>query len=300
MNERIRQKRKQARKRIFLLLGTLLMVLLFAAAYYSVKSGQAEEMLAVLLGEEGGSFQGGAGPQMALIAKVQKAKADAAARAAEEEAAAAEEEQSMEVDPSLRIENTVDFTSLKKQNRDVYAWIYIPGTKVDYPVLQHPTRDEYYLNHTIDHRSGLPGSIYSEPIHPRDFSAPQTILYGHNMRNDTMFGSLHDYGNAAFFEEQPYIYIHLPDRTLLYRIFAAVQFSDDYLPGLYDFGNEESFESFLAKLKASPGNIREDMEVTFGKKLLTLSTCIGGRPNNRFLVTAVLTGEYEKETAEEQ
>lgn len=295
MNERIRQKRKQARKRIFLPLGTLLMVLLFFAVFYGVKTGRAEALLEAVaaFGEEDGSFREGAGPQVAMAARLQKAKADAAARAAEEEAAAAEE--SMEVDPALRIENTVDFTALKKQNRDVYAWIYIPGTQVDYPVLQHPTRDEYYLNHTIDHAAGLPGSIYSEPIHSRDFSSPQTILYGHNMKNGTMFGSLHNYEKAAFFEEQPYVYIHLPDRTLLYRIFAAVRFSDDYLPGLYDFENEEAFESFIEELKASPGFVREDMEVSCGKKLLTLSTCIGGRPNNRFLVVAVLTGEYEKE-----
>ena len=292
MNERIRQKRKQVRNRIFILLGTMLTVSLIFAACFWVKSGRPEALFEALLGEKGRSLQEGAGFQAAMTAKVQKAKAKAAARAEEEERAL--KEISREVAPSLRIENTVDFTALKEQNRDVYAWIFIPGTKVDYPVLQHPVQDEYYLNHTIDHVSGLPGSIYSEPIHPKDFSAHQTILYGHNMKNDTMFGSLHDYENSAFFEEQPYVYIHLPDRTLLYQIFAAVQFSDAYLPGFYDFEEEEAFVSFIEDLRNSPGLIRENMEVPFGSRLLTLSTCIGDAPKNRFLVVALLAGEYEK------
>ncbi len=91
------------------------------------------------------------------------------------------------------LENTIDFSALQEKNADIYAWIQIPGTLVDYPVLQHSTDRLYYLNHTIDGTAGLPGSIYSEAIHPKDFSAPMTVLYGHNMRNDTMFGSLHDY-----------------------------------------------------------------------------------------------------------
>lgn len=294
MNERIRQKRRKIRSRAFAILGTVLVVSLISAVCYGVKSGRAEIVLEALRQEEGRALREGAGSQAAMTAKVQKAKAEAAARAEEEERVLPEE--TKEVDPSLRIENTVDFTALKKQNRDVYAWIFIPETKVDYPVLQHPVRDEYYLNHTIDHISGLPGSIYSEHIHPKDFSASQTILYGHNMKNDTMFGSLHDYENAAFFEEQPYVYIHLPDRTLLYRIFAAVRFSDAYLPGAYDFEDEESFAEFIEDLKKSSGLIREDMEISPGSRLLTMSTCIGGAPKNRFLVVAVFEGEYARTT----
>lgn len=293
MSERTRKKSRRANSWLGVLFGTLIAVSLIFAAFYGIKSGQAEALLDELAGETGRSAESGALPNVSEIAKFQKAKADAAARALEE--AQALEEESLEVDPSLRLENTVDFTALKKQNRDVYAWITVPGTKVDYPVLQHPTKDEYYLNRTIDHVSGLPGSIYSEPIHPKDFSAPQTILYGHNMKNGTMFGSLHRYEKAAFFEEQPYVYIHLPDRTLLYRIFAAVRFSDAYLPSIYDYEDADAFEAFVEDVRNSPGLIREDMEVPFGKRILTLSTCVGGAPNNRFLVVCVLIGEYEKE-----
>ena len=124
----------------------------------------------------------------------------------------------------LRLENTIDFDTLQEKNPDVYAWIQIPGTLVDYPILQHPTDRLYYLNHTIDGTAGLPGSIYSEAIHPKDFSAPMTVLYGHNMRNGTMFGSLHDYEDPAELTEAPYVYSYLPEKTLVYQVFAAVRF----------------------------------------------------------------------------
>lgn len=260
--------------------------LLVAASYYTAKGNE-------LFDRPDGSLRAGAGVWKETQARIQaaeaRAKAEEAAREAEEE-----EEKLPEVDPALRLPNTVDFAALWDQNEDVYAWITIPGTLVDYPILQHPTDDEYYLNHTIDHVRGLPGSIYSEAIHPKDFSAANSILYGHNMKNDTMFGSLHDYESAAFFEEHPYVYIHLPDRTLLYQIFSAVRFSDAYLPEYYNYENEEAFENYIEDLRNSSGFIREGMEVPFGSHLLTLSTCIGNAPHNRFLVAAVLIGEYEK------
>ena len=192
------------------------------------------------------------------------------------------------------LENTIDFSALQEKNADIYAWIQIPGTLVDYPVLQHSTDRLYYLNHTIDGTAGLPGSIYSEAIHPKDFSAPMTVLYGHNMRNDTMFGSLHDYEDPDKLTDAPYVYIYLPDKTLVYQIFAAVRFSDTYLPDYCDYEKESDFMTFVKVLCSSPGNINETVEVPYGSRLLMMSTCIGNAPNNRFLVGAVLIDEYEK------
>lgn len=242
-----------------------------------------------------GSLNAGACEQVKTEARIQAQKARTEAEEETEEQVTAEREKLPEVDPALRIPNTVDFTALWEQNKDVYAWITIPGTLVDYPILQHPTDDEYYLNHTIDHVEGYPGSIYSESIHPKDFSAANTILYGHNMKNDTMFGSLHDYENAAFFEGHPYVYIHLPDRTLLYQIFSAVIFQSVYLPSYLNYEKAEDFQAYIEELKESPGYMNLQMEPSFGKRLLTLHTCIGHDEDHRYLVVAVLVGEYEKE-----
>lgn len=207
-----------------------------------------------------------------------------------EEAAKSESEENF---PFPCLENTINFEELAELNEDIFAWIEIPGTLVSYPVLQHPTDDSYYLNHTAEHEEGLPGSIYCERIHPKDFSAVHTVLYGHNMKNDTMFGSLHDYETAEKLTEDPYIYIFLPGQTLVYEIFAAVRFSDAYLPSYCDYANEEEFTSFIDKIRKSPGSVNLTIDVPYGNRILTLSTCIGDAPTERFLVVGVLIGDYE-------
>lgn len=203
-------------------------------------------------------------------------------------------EESGQTDLALWRSNTIDFEELWKVNEDVCAWIEIPGTQVDYPVLQHPTDDEYYLNHTIDRVEGRPGSIYSEKIHSKDFSASNTILYGHNMKNRTMFGTLHQYEEESFFREYPYVYIYLPDRTLVYQVFAAAVFSDAYLPWYCDFETEEGFASFFEEIRECAVCYDGDAAVSFGDHVLTLSTCVDNDADRRFLVEAVLTVEYPR------
>lgn len=211
------------------------------------------------------------------------------------EGAAMEEIRQAEDSLIPRRENMVDFETLGGINEDIYAWIQIPGTMVDYPVLQHPSDDAYYLNHTAEHTEGLPGSIYSESVHPKDFSAVNTVLYGHNMKNGTMFGSLHEYEEQEFFDENPYIYIFCPNRTFVYEIFAASKFSDAYLPDYCDYEQEDGFASYIGAIKEGAYCWNDEVEVPFGSRLLTLSTCVAGEGESRFLVTAVLVDEYEKE-----
>ena len=127
-------------------------------------------------------------------------------------------------------EKHLDWDAIREENADIYAWIYIPGTQVDYPVLQHPTEDDYYLDRNLDGSSGYPGCIYTQTINGKEFRDPNTVLYGHNMGNGTMFGSLHDYADNTFLEEHPYVYIYTPDgEVFVYEIFAASTFTDDHL-----------------------------------------------------------------------
>ena len=123
----------------------------------------------------------------------------------------------------------VDIQKLQEtENPDIYAWIYIPGTKVNYPVLQHPTDDTYYLNYNIDGSKGLPGCIFSEKAYNgKDFSDHNTVLYGHNMKNGTMFGCLHKYEDMQY-----YIYM-IPNTGLHLVHFASLSnqflFQDAYI-----------------------------------------------------------------------
>ncbi len=221
------------------------------------------------------------------------------AKAATEQAKKADPEETVKRYEDLKVEVTIDaddpmyrkidFDAVKAVNPDVYAWIWIPGTNIDYPILQSETEDDaYYLNHTIERLEGLPGSIYTEKYNRTDFSDQVTVVYGHNMKNGSMFADLHKYEDEEFFKNNPYVYIYLPDgKAWRYRIFAAVRFDDRYILGNYSFSDITDFQSYLDELRSSiSGNVDMNVEVTQDTGILTLSTCIGDSPSERWLVNA--------------
>ena len=113
------------------------------------------------------------------------------------------EEQGQEQEEVPAVEIPIDFSGLKNQNEDIYAWIRIPGTVIDYPILQHPEDDTYYLNRTAERKKGLPGSIYTENLNKTDFSDRNTLIYGHNMKNGSMFGDLSLYMDSNYMLPTP-------------------------------------------------------------------------------------------------
>ena len=141
----------------------------------------------------------------------------------------------------------INWKKLKKENEDIYAWIYIPGTDVDYPILQHPTENDYYLDHNIDGSSGYPGCIYSQgQYNGTDFTDNNTILYGHNMKDGSMFASLHNYEDIEFFDSHRFAYIYTPDGEIhAYSIYAAYVFTNDLIPMKYDLESDQGFKDYL-------------------------------------------------------
>lgn len=189
----------------------------------------------------------------------------------------------------------VDFEDLQENvNEDIYAWIYIPDSKIDYPVLQHPIDNYHYLNYNLDGSYGYPGCIYTESYNKRDFSDPLTVMYGHNMKNGTMFAGLHKYEDTEYFNEHPYVYIYTPDKLYVYRIFASNEYSSEHLLYRHDYTSETEFENYIDKMAAVRGmncNRAEDVEVTADNHILVLSTCMADKPDNRYLVQGVLLNE---------
>ncbi|MCI7322051.1 MAG: class B sortase [Lachnospiraceae bacterium] len=195
------------------------------------------------------------------------------------------------VDPPLK---NLEWEALKQVNPDIYAWICIPGTQVDYPILQHPSDDSYYLKYNMNGTRGYPGCIYTEKLNEKDFTDFNTVIYGHNMRNQTMFASLHDFEEGDFFANNPYIYVYTKDEVLVYEIFAAWLADDAHILKNNDFSTEQGRAAYLTdilKNYSSSGNMRNDLEVTTDSHILTLSTCMKRKPHNRFLVQAVLLNE---------
>ncbi len=190
----------------------------------------------------------------------------------------------------------LDWKVLEKQNGDIYSWIYIPGTNVNYPVLQHETENDYYLDRNLDHSQGLPGCIYTQKLNAMDYSDRNTVLYGHNMKDGTMFKTLHNYSDRAFFDENRYIYIYTQEKVLAYEIYGACEVSNAHLLYKYDFTTNDGVTEFLGDLAAERGmsnQIAEELEVTEDAKVITLSTCISSKPNHRWIVVGVLLGTEE-------
>lgn len=191
---------------------------------------------------------------------------------------------------------SIDWDELHQTNPDIYAWIYVPGTSVDYPVLQHPSNNEYYLNHNLDGSYGFPGVIYTENYNSKDFTDPNTVIYGHNMDNTTMFSTLHNFRNPDMVSEPHYIYIYTEDgRTLVYEIYAAYIYPSIHLLLNFDVKNDYIFEQYLRNISnmdltsSDLANIRHDIDVTVDDRIITLSTCTTDHDaSKRFLVTGVL------------
>lgn len=187
----------------------------------------------------------------------------------------------------------INFKELQQENPDIYAWIRIPDTKIDYPVVQSVSDDTYYLNHTIEKKEGLPGSIYSESQNAQDFSDPNTVLYGHNMRNGSMFAGLHKYSDKDYMKKHQEITVYTADHILTYQIFAAVVYDNRHILNTIDFQDATQFQSFLDSLKNARNlnNVYDDtVTVTTDDRLLTLSTC-NSNSEQRFIVEAVLINE---------
>ena len=185
----------------------------------------------------------------------------------------------------------VKFTELQQVNPDVYAWITVPGTEIDYPILQHASDNSYYLMHNIDGSYGYPGCIYTENLNSKDFTDNNTVIYGHNMKNGSMFAQLHKFEDPDFFNENREVLIYLPDEVLHYTIFAAHIYDDRHLLYSFDFSDPDVYQKYLDSVfntRDMSVNIDKDMTVTKDDQIITLVTCIGSQPNNRLLVQAVL------------
>ncbi len=186
--------------------------------------------------------------------------------------------------------NPVDFAALQRENTDIYGWIEIPNTKIDYPILQAVKEDDgFYLDHDWKKNYDDDGAIYSERKNKTDFSDPNTVLYGHNMRTGAMFQNLHKFKDKKFFDENKYIYVYIPGHILTYEICAAYRYDNRHILNSFNFYDKTVFEEYLEYVKNPKSMIvnKREVELNTDSKLLTLSTCINNK-NYRYLVQGVL------------
>lgn len=185
-----------------------------------------------------------------------------------------------------------DWNALKKRNPDIYAWLHVSGTQIDYPVVQSTDKEEgYYLNHDIDNEATIYGAIYTEPINKKDFTDSLTVVYGHNMRDGSMFGSLKNFEDAVFFQKHDKIIVYLDsEEVLTYQIVASYQYPDDHLLSVFNFNTMEDTAEYFKKIPSfveeNGGNYRERERLKEG--MITLSTCTDNDSSRRYLVQGIL------------
>ena len=202
--------------------------------------------------------------------------------------------QSRVIDPDQEtIEIPVDFKALQDMNPDIYAWIDIPDTQISYAVLRREGDNNYYMNHAENGSYYSGGCIFSDDINSPEMTDTVTVIYGHNLRNGTMFAGLNDFVDPGVFESHRYIYLYLPDRALVYEIFSAAPHSNEQILKSHDFSDHTEYEDFFADVDAVTGSAqqREDCFPEFRNRVLILSTCFRGNNQNRFLVMGRLAAE---------
>lgn len=184
-------------------------------------------------------------------------------------------------------ENPIDFSKWMSENDDVYAYIYIPNTNVNYPILQSGVDDNYYLRRGLDKNYLLAGVIFTQSHNKKDFSDPVTLVYGHNMTEDgSMFATLHNFEDETFFNENRDVTVYTPGHILKYEVISAFKYDNRHIMNYFNFDDpaqKAEFFNTVLNPTAFPRNVREGAALSENDRLLVLSTCMSNN-SYRYLV----------------
>lgn len=192
-------------------------------------------------------------------------------------------------------EDNPTLKDLKKLNPDVKAWIQVPKTNIDYPVVQGQD-DMEYINKNVYGEFELSGAIFLSCLNKDDFSDPYNLVYGHNMKNGGMFADVADFTNKEYFETHQKGKLYLTDATRKIQFFACMKVTAAdakiYHPDGY---RKENLKDLLDYIQANAVQYR-DVNVADENSLIALSTCSEAETNGR----VVLIGKLERKVAEKQ
>lgn len=181
----------------------------------------------------------------------------------------------------------VDFKLLKESNSDVIGWLYIEALDISYPILQG-VDNQYYLHRNLDGAYEYSGSIFLDSENSSDFKDCNSIIYGHNMADASMFGRLKEFNLADAISISPYVWVLTEEGDFRYKIFSAqvVTVTSECYTLFQDA--DSTFLEFMQRMNAN-SNINTAREnFTAENRVLTLSTCAGnGNDEDRYVVQAV-------------
>ena len=191
-----------------------------------------------------------------------------------------------EISPSK--DPMVDFDQLSAINPDIVGWITIPGTDINYPVVQGPDND-YYLNHLFDGTVNAAGCIFLDADNAGDFTDAHSLIYGHHMKNGAMFASLVNYRQASFYQEHPTAILVTRDSAYTIRFFSGYVCDDWSGSWKLDFGEGE-FETWLTDIIGRSCFPCQDLPQP-QDQIVTLSTCTYEFEDAKFVLHGYIKNE---------
>lgn len=202
-----------------------------------------------------------------------------------------------EMEDTLTEPEYTEYAALYAENSDFVGWLHVENTKIDYPVMYTPDNPEYYLRRAFDKSSSQSGT----PFVSKDSTVDSDfyIIYGHNMKNGTMFGTLDSYADKAFWQENPEIFFTTMTEQREYEVFAALEtrvlYQDEAGYRYYFQVGDLTQEAFGELISWLRENALYDTGITplYGEQILVLSTCSYHEDNGRFIVAARRTDRAE-------
>lgn len=191
----------------------------------------------------------------------------------------------------LQPQVSMDFSDLREINPEIIGWISNEGTNIDYPIMQ-TDNNSYYLKHLYNGEYNDSGSIFMDYRCSADFSDKNTVLYGHHMRNSTMFGDLERYKDQEFFEDNPTITVFTPEGDYLIELISGTIENGNREFIRLDLDNNEDFLAYVDELR-SRSTFTSDVEVQEDDQIISMSTCTYDWNNARYMVVGRLVRLYE-------
>ena len=182
---------------------------------------------------------------------------------------------------------SVDFSVLKQENEDIVGWLYLEDSPINYPVVQSNDND-YYLRRLVNGEYNIAGSLFMDYRNASNLENNNTIIYGHNMKNNTMFGSLQEYKSQDYYDNHKVMYYFTSEKNYIIELFTGYTISVE--SDIYDLSviDSSKLEEWISK-----SDFESNTKVTEEDKIITLSTCAYEYDGARYIVMGVLK-EIEK------
>lgn len=181
-------------------------------------------------------------------------------------------------------ERKINFKKLRKKNPDIAGWVYIKGTTIDYPIVQGKDNEEY-LHQDFNKKKSSSGTIFLDHSCSKDFTSDNNIIYGHHMKNGTMFAQLLKFRETSFLKKHNEIILYTPSKTMHLKVISAYAMkAQDQMP--IDFASTKEHNAYIKKVRRmSEASIKRSVKKN--SRIYTFVTCSYEREDNRTYVHAV-------------